>query len=307
MRVYCDGTLVTVNAVQKNITSTLTTLFSMEATGKFDFKASADDELSFRQGESLKVLQTTGNWYKAEINGVEGFVPKNFININLPSWYQENAKRSDSEEMLMSQPVGSFLVRGSKSAAAGNFSLSVRHPTVVQHYKVQRDKTGHYSVWSQKFSSLNQLVDHYKSNSVAKQSQVFLLEKQQQVGTTPPRLDVCIYNAAVTVTSSKVEMHQTSNLKIFMFQQQRRNGDSFPPLPSPPISNPLPIPAPRQHKSPSTLQVLALYSFHAEEADELDFDAGDIINVLECSDQSWWKGQLRGKTGLFPTNYTKPI
>ncbi|KAF3687999.1 Growth factor receptor-bound protein 2 Adapter protein GRB2 SH2/SH3 adapter GRB2 [Channa argus] len=216
-------------------------LFSMEATGKFDFKASADDELSFRQGESLKVLQTTGNWYKAEINGVEGFVPKNFININLPSWYQENAKRSDSEEMLMSQPVGSFLVRGSKSAAAGNFSLSVRHPTVVQHYKVQRDKTGHYSVWSQKFSSLNQLVDHYKSNSVAKQSQVFLLEKQQQ------------------------------------------------------------------HKSPSTLQVLALYSFHAEEADELDFDAGDIINVLECSDQSWWKGQLRGKTGLFPTNYTKPI
>ncbi|XP_067354284.1 GRB2-related adapter protein 2b isoform X2 [Channa argus] len=245
----------------------------MEATGKFDFKASADDELSFRQGESLKVLQTTGNWYKAEINGVEGFVPKNFININLPSWYQENAKRSDSEEMLMSQPVGSFLVRGSKSAAAGNFSLSVRHPTVVQHYKVQRDKTGHYSVWSQKFSSLNQLVDHYKSNSVAKQSQVFLLEKQQQ---------------------------------------QRRNGDSFPPLPSPPISNPLPIPAPRQvlnntHKSPSTLQVLALYSFHAEEADELDFDAGDIINVLECSDQSWWKGQLRGKTGLFPTNYTKPI
>lgn len=31
-----------------------------------------------------QVLQTTGNWYKAEINGVEGFVPKNFIEIQLP-------------------------------------------------------------------------------------------------------------------------------------------------------------------------------------------------------------------------------
>lgn len=55
------------------------------------------------------------------------------------------------------------------------------------------------------------------------------------------------------------------------------------------------------------MQVRVLYSFHAEETDELGFNAGDIIKVLECSDQAWWKGQLRGKTGLFPSNYTKPI
>lgn len=55
------------------------------------------------------------------------------------------------------------------------------------------------------------------------------------------------------------------------------------------------------------LQVRALYSFQAEEADELEFSAGDIIQVLECSDPTWWKGQLRGRTGLFPSSYATPI
>ncbi|TNN24152.1 GRB2-related adapter protein 2 [Liparis tanakae] len=31
-----------------------------------------------------QVLQTSGNWYKAELNGQEGLVPRNFINIHLP-------------------------------------------------------------------------------------------------------------------------------------------------------------------------------------------------------------------------------
>ncbi|TKS68584.1 SH3 domain-containing YSC84-like protein 1 [Collichthys lucidus] len=62
-----------------------------------------------------------------------------------------------------------------------------------------------------------------------------------------------------------------------------------------------------QHKTSSPLQVRALYSFHAEERDELEFNAGDIIEVLESSDKDWWKGKLRGKTGLFPCNYIKPI
>ncbi|XP_070775184.1 GRB2-related adapter protein 2b [Enoplosus armatus] len=239
----------------------------MEATAKYDFEATAQDELSFRKGERLKVLQTTGNWYKAELNGVEGFVPKNFINIHLPSWYQEDYSRSDAQEILMSQPEGAFLIRGSQNAALGDFSISVRHATDVQHFKVMRDSRGQYYLWSDKFPTLNQLVEYYKDNSISKQSQVFLQETQQQRG----------------------------------------GSDNVSPPPAPLTPRCPPTPAPRQLKDSSTLQVQALYSFHAEETDELDFNAGDIIKVLECSDEAWWKGQLRGKTGLFPSNYTKPI
>ncbi|KAM4612031.1 GRB2-related adapter protein 2b isoform 2-T2 [Polymixia lowei] len=238
----------------------------MEATAKYDFDATADDELSFKKGNQFIILGTNDDWYKAELNGSEGFVPKNYINIHIPSWYQEDASRKDSQDSLMAQPVGSFLIRGSQSSP-GDFSISVRHEGDVQHFKVLRDSRGQYYVWSESFPSLNQLVEYYKRNSVSNNSRILLQEAGQSRGARA----------------------------------------SLPPLPvsqAPRVSAP---PPQLQRVPPSRQQVRALYSFSAEEKDELDFSAGDIIEVLEQSDPSWWKGQLRGQTGLFPSNYTRPV
>uniref|UniRef100_A0A3B1JK16 SH3 domain-containing protein n=1 Tax=Astyanax mexicanus TaxID=7994 RepID=A0A3B1JK16_ASTMX len=30
-----------------------------------------------------------------------------------------------------------------------------------------------------------------------------------------------------------------------------------------------------------------------------------LINVLDKNDPDWWKGEVNGVTGLFPTNYVK--
>ena len=55
------------------------------------------------------------------------------------------------------------------------------------------------------------------------------------------------------------------------------------------------------------VQVRALYDFIAEEEDELGFCVGDVIEVLERPDPSWWRGRLRGRSGLFPSNYVSPL
>lgn len=44
----------------------------------------------------------------------------------------------------------------------------------VQHFKVLKDRDGYYFVWEEIFPSLNQLVDFYKTNSIAKERTVFL-------------------------------------------------------------------------------------------------------------------------------------
>uniref|UniRef100_A0A3B3SVS9 Osteoclast-stimulating factor 1 n=1 Tax=Paramormyrops kingsleyae TaxID=1676925 RepID=A0A3B3SVS9_9TELE len=234
----------------------------MEATGKFDFSATAEDELSFRKGEVLKVLGTNDDWYKAEMNGREGFVPRNYIELRIPSWYQENATRHSAEEMLMSREVGAFLIRGSQSSP-GDFSISVRHEADVQHFKVMKDNKGNYFLWSEKFTSLNKLMEFYKTTSITKHGCIYLSEGGQQVCLTleegPQSL---LYLPCYVVLS-------------FPFQ-------------------PTLIP-----------HVRALYDFKAEEEDELGFHAGDLIEVLNRSDASWWKGRLRGKVGLFPTNYVE--
>ncbi|XP_033972652.1 GRB2-related adapter protein-like [Trematomus bernacchii] len=240
----------------------------MEAIARFDYETKASDELSFIKGEQLNVVQTSGNWFKAELNGFVGSVAKNFLNIHLPSWYQEDCSRVDAEEQLVKKPVGAFVIRGSRKTDHGDFSISVRLEAAVQHFKVMRDSRGQYYLWSERFSSLNQLVEYYQHTSISKKTKVFLLE-------TGP-------------------------------QQGRGSEDVRPsqrPLPPPPSSSDCPpasAPVAQQ-------QVRALYSFEAEESDELQFNTGDVISVLESSDPTWWRGALRGKSGLFPSNHTTPL
>ncbi|KAJ9627252.1 ESCRT-0 subunit protein hse1 [Taxawa tesnikishii (nom. ined.)] len=54
-------------------------------------------------------------------------------------------------------------------------------------------------------------------------------------------------------------------------------------------------------------RVKALYDFTPSEPGELAFRKGDIIAVLESVYKDWWKGSLRGQTGIFPLNYVEKL
>ncbi|CAG8842386.1 31211_t:CDS:2, partial [Racocetra persica] len=58
---------------------------------------------------------------------------------------------------------------------------------------------------------------------------------------------------------------------------------------------------------PSVSRVRALYDFRPTESNELGFSCGDIINVIDNVYKDWWKGELRGQTGIFPVNYVEKI
>lgn len=71
-------------------------------------------------------------------------------------------------------------------------------------------------------------------------------------------------------------------------------------------------PAPTQPVSSGTTaatvsRVRALYDFQPSEPGELQFKKGDIIAVLESVFKDWWKGSLRGQTGIFPLNYVEKL
>lgn len=54
-------------------------------------------------------------------------------------------------------------------------------------------------------------------------------------------------------------------------------------------------------------RVRALFDFQPSEAGELQFRKGDIIAVMESVYKDWWKGSLRGQTGIFPLNYVEKL
>ncbi|CAG0924332.1 unnamed protein product [Notodromas monacha] len=61
-------------------------------------------------------------------------------------------------------------------------------------------------------------------------------------------------------------------------------------------------------------RVRATYRYQKEDVDELSFDVGEIIQVIEFDDtedqeEGWLMGvkESTGEKGLFPANFTRPI
>uniref|UniRef100_A0A8C1L5Z9 Intersectin 2a n=1 Tax=Cyprinus carpio TaxID=7962 RepID=A0A8C1L5Z9_CYPCA len=52
-------------------------------------------------------------------------------------------------------------------------------------------------------------------------------------------------------------------------------------------------------------QVIAMYDYKAANKDEMSFQKGQLITVLNKDNPDWWKGEVAGVIGLFPTNYVK--
>ncbi|KAG0221537.1 hypothetical protein BGX31_009754, partial [Mortierella sp. GBA43] len=79
----------------------------------------------------------------------------------------------------------------------------------------------------------------------------------------------------------------------------RSNGFMAPPPPVPSRGRP-------------QKQVRALYTFEASCEEELSFQKGDIIRIVEEIDEGWWEGELVDangvrQTGMFPANYCEEV
>ncbi|KAF0305236.1 Protein E(sev)2B [Amphibalanus amphitrite] len=153
----------------------------MEAIARHDFAATAEDELSFRKGNVLKILNMEDdmNWYRAELESREGLIPSNYIEMKPHDWYYGRITRADAEKMLMNKHEGAFVVRVSESSPA-DFSLSVKCGDGVQHFKVLRDASGKFFLWVVKFSSLNELVEYHRSASVSRSQDIKLRDMVSQ-------------------------------------------------------------------------------------------------------------------------------
>ncbi|KAB8294205.1 hypothetical protein EYC80_009639 [Monilinia laxa] len=83
------------------------------------------------------------------------------------------------------------------------------------------------------------------------------------------------------------------------------SGSSADPAQSPEVVQPQQVPSGTTAATVS--RVRALYDFQATDADELQFRKGDIIAVVGSVYKDWWRGSIRGKTGIFPLNYVEKL
>ncbi|XP_030646197.1 GRB2 related adaptor protein a isoform X3 [Chanos chanos] len=114
----------------------------MEAVALYNFRATESDELSFQKGDTLKITNMEDD----------------------PNWYTAE---------LMNKK--GFVPKNYISVKPHNYGDH------VQHFKVLKDSYGHYYVWDEVFPSLNQLVDYYRTNSIARERTVFLRDGEHML------------------------------------------------------------------------------------------------------------------------------
>jgi signal transducing adaptor molecule len=87
-------------------------------------------------------------------------------------------------------------------------------------------------------------------------------------------------------------------------KSSQQQSSSSGPSQSQPAAQPQTVPG---TTAATVSRVRALFDFQATDPDELTFRKGDIIAVLESVYKDWWKGFLKGQTGIFPLNYVEKL
>ncbi|XP_058030721.1 tyrosine-protein kinase HCK isoform X2 [Ahaetulla prasina] len=145
----------------------------------YDYEAIHREDLSFQKGDHLKILEKSGEWWRAKAlsTGKMGFIPSNYVarinSLETEEWFLTGMSRKDAERHLLAPGnfIGSFMIRDSETSK-GSYSLSIRDfdsqskMDVVKHYKIRSlDDGGFYISTRSNFSTLQELVSHYKGKA----------------------------------------------------------------------------------------------------------------------------------------------
>lgn len=182
-----------------------------------------------------------------------------------------------------------------------------------------RERNGKYFLWEEKFNSLNELVDFYRTTTIAKKQQIFLRD-EDQTQEVSVRGWGCAQGGVEHFPSSHLpssKRHPRYPLTLcpgpcYVVARPCHTGDSSSATQCRGASRwghlsprqPLPLTF-LQVRRPKFVQ--AQFDFSAHDGSQLPFFRGDIIEVLDCPDPNWWQGKIYGRVGLFPRNYVHPI
>uniref|UniRef100_A0AAX7VPN4 Tyrosine-protein kinase n=1 Tax=Astatotilapia calliptera TaxID=8154 RepID=A0AAX7VPN4_ASTCA len=140
----------------------------------FPYEAVHPDDLGFKKGEKMKILEEHGEWWKAKslVNDKEGFIPSNYVaqadTMETEDWFFKDITRKDAERQLLApaNKPGAYLIRESETSK-GSYSLSIRDVDAqgtdsVKHYKIRMlDNGGCYISPKISFRDISSMIKHY--------------------------------------------------------------------------------------------------------------------------------------------------
>ncbi|KAK5946765.1 ESCRT-0 subunit protein hse1 [Knufia obscura] len=183
--------------------------------------------------------------------------------------------------------------------------------------RIAADRTTHQAVKSKILERMEEWTGMFKSNpELGIMESAYYKLKSQNPNLQPPQAPT--KRQITDIDRQKEEEELQMALKLSVQENGRAPSQPAQELSSQPSgqasSSSQPQEQPQQHTAvPSgttaatVSRVRALFDFVPSEPGELQFRKGDVIAVIESVYKDWWKGSLRGQTGIFPLNYVEKL
>lgn len=176
--------------------------------------------------------------------------------------------------------------------------------------RLANDRNSHQQVKAKILERMAEWAEMFKDPDLGIMRDQYQRLKSQNPNLHPPSAPSKSRLTDVDRQKEEEELQMALKLSI---QDKATQAQAKSAQPSNVIPGPSAQPAAQASTVPSgttaatVSRVRALFDFQASEPEELSFRKGDIIAVLESVFKDWWKGFLRGQTGIFPLNYVEKL
>ncbi|XP_075717100.1 intersectin-2 isoform X5 [Rhinoderma darwinii] len=280
----------------------------VKAQALCSWTAKKDNHLNFTKNDTIIVLEQQENWWFGEVRGQKGWFPKSYVKI-IPN----EAKTPEPE------PVYSAVKKkpATPSYTAEDFvalypytsgepgDLIFNEGDIIQVMQKEGewwtgttgDRTGIFpsnyvrSRDQEGFVSVGKTGTLTKKPEIAQVTTAYAATGTEQLSLAPGQL--------ILILKKNTSGWWQGELQA---RGKKRQKGWFP-------ASHVKLLGPSNDKAApafiSVCQVIAMYDYIANNEDELHFNKGQLINVLNKDDADWWQGEIHGATGLFPSNYVK--
>ncbi|XP_023708427.1 CD2-associated protein isoform X2 [Cryptotermes secundus] len=246
----------------------------VEAVVEFDYVGQESDELTLRKGDVIRNIQTQpGGWWEGTLNGKRGMFPDNFVKV-----LSETDEGKDSNNVSLRSSSGRQCKVLYSYQPANEDELKLVVDDVIDILAEVEE-----GWWK---GRLGDTVGVFPSNFVTE------IVDTRIAGVCKPRTS-SREEASESDGEMSTSVSSPDSSQVLESGSKPEQDSEAPVLPPKPVKE----------------VCRALFPYEAANEDELTLKEGDLITLLsrEVADKGWWRGELRGKVGVFPDNFVEAI
>ncbi|XP_063598046.1 intersectin-1-like isoform X10 [Penaeus indicus] len=304
----------------------------------YPYQSGEPGDLTFNAGDIILVVKKEGDWWHGIINQKCGIFPSNYVQI-LPNQFittrtgdtvaEQNGVMGAQIQQDVEAEMNPVAEQQVVTEENKEQKKTPAEPTTVQtpdsaNLKVNQDDEQENKAGKGKKPEIAQVIAPYDATSgnqlSLQRGQLVMIRKKTASGWWEGELQAKGKKRQIgwfPATYVKVLGGSSRSTPVSM---ELTNREDAPPdcVQSPQSAQPQvtqvtitppaddPMAGLTDASNGFAEQVEALYPYTAMNDDELTFEAGAIISVIDKEDAAWWKGTLNGVIGVFPSNYIQP-